>query len=78
MMGKYLPPRLSELKLPLLIMHGTEDRLSNIEGSKLLYKEAGSTDKTLKLYEGYYHEIYNEPERLQVFSDVGAWLTLHL
>jgi acylglycerol lipase len=78
MMGKYLPPRLGELKLPLLILHGTEDRLSNIEGSKLLYKEAGSTDKTLKLYEGYYHEIYNEPERLQVFSDVGAWLTLHL
>lgn len=75
---KYLPPRLGELKLPLFIMHGTEDRLSNLEGSTLLYKEAGSTDKTLKLYEGYYHEIYNEPERLQVFSDVEAWLERHL
>ena len=78
MMDKYLPPRMQQIKLPILIMHGTEDRLMNKEGSTLIYNAAGSSDKTLKLYEGYYHEIYNEPERGQVFSDVEAWLTRHI
>jgi len=78
MMDKYLPSRIPELKLPMLIMHGTEDHLMNKEGSTLLYNKVSSPDKTLKFYEGYYHEIYNEPERLQVFSDVEAWLTKHL
>jgi len=78
MMDKYLPAKIPELKLPLLIMHGTIDHLMNKEGSALLYNTASSTDKTLKFYEGYYHEIYNEPERLQVFSDVEAWLERHL
>jgi acylglycerol lipase len=78
MMDKYLPSRIPELKLPMLIMHGTEDHLMNKEGSTLLYNKVSSPDKTLKFYEGYHHEIYNEPERLQVFSDVEAWLTKHL
>ena len=78
MMDKYLPPRMQQIKLPILIMHGTEDRLMNKEGSSLIYNAAGSSDKTLKFYEGYYHEIYNEPERGQVFSDVEAWLTRHI
>jgi alpha-beta hydrolase superfamily lysophospholipase len=78
MMEKYLPPRLHELKLPLLIIHGSEDRLSNKEGSVFLYKEASSSDKTLKLYDGFYHEIYNEPERAQVFADVETWLARHV
>ena len=78
MMDKYLPARMSELKLPLLIMHGKADRLTNQEGSTLLYNAASSQDKTLKFYEGFYHEIYNEPERGPVFSDVEAWLTRHL
>ena len=77
-MEKYLPPRLGEIELPLLIMHGGEDRLSNKEGSIFLYKGAASTDKILKIYEGLYHEIYNEPERAQVFADVETWLARHL
>lgn len=78
MMEKYLPPRLGELKSPLLVLHGGEDRLSNKEGSIFLYKGAASPDKTLKIYEGLYHEIYNEPERVQVFADVETWLAKHL
>jgi len=77
-MEQYLPPRLGEIKLPLLILHGGEDRLSNKEGSIFLYKGAASTDKILKIYEGLYHEIYNEPERAQVFADVETWLARHL
>jgi alpha-beta hydrolase superfamily lysophospholipase len=78
LMDKYLPARIPELKLPLLIMNGTEDHLMNKEGSTLLYNMAASPDKTLKFYEGFYHEIYNEPERGQVFADVEAWLARHI
>ncbi len=77
-MERYLSPRLGEIKPPLLIMHGGEDRLSNKEGSVFLYQGAASPDKTLKIYEGLYHEIYNEPERAQVFADIEAWLARHL
>lgn len=70
--------RVPEIRLPILIMHGAADRLSNPRGSKILYREASSADKTLKLYHGYHHEIFNEPGRQQVFADVEAWLDTHI
>lgn len=70
--------QVSQLHLPLLIMHGTADRLVDPQGSPWLYEAVASTDKTLKLYEGYYHEIFNEPEHEQVLADVEAWLQAHL
>lgn len=73
-----LPARLGEIKLPILIMQGSEDRLSDPEGSRILYERVGSEDKTLKIYEGYYHEIFNEPEREQVFRDMEEWLVAHI
>jgi len=66
--------RLSQFSLPLLVMHGGADRLTDPEGSRRLYEQAASQDKTLKLYPGLYHELLNEPERLQVTSDLVAWL----
>jgi alpha-beta hydrolase superfamily lysophospholipase len=69
-----LQSRLSEITLPLLIMQGTHDRISDPSSSKLLFDGVSSKDKTMKLYEGFYHEIFNDPERLQVFSDMEAWL----
>lgn len=63
-----------ELNLPILIMHATADRLSNPEGSTMLYKLVNSRDKTLKLYEGLYHEIFNEPEHRQVLAYMETWL----
>lgn len=67
----------AEIRLPVLIMHGSADRLASPEGSKMLYREVNSTDKTLKIYEGYWHEIFNEPGRGQVLADVASWLELH-
>jgi len=72
------PEQVSGLRLPILIMHGTADRLVDPQGSPWLYEAVGSTDKTLKLYEGCYHEIFNEPEHEQVLADVEAWLQAHL
>jgi len=58
-------------------MHGTADRLSHPASSQMLYERIGSADKTLKLYDGFYHETFNEPEHEQVFSDMETWLETH-
>jgi alpha-beta hydrolase superfamily lysophospholipase len=75
---KTIPPRLPTLKLPILIMQGTEDRLSNPEGSSMIFERVSSSDKTLKRYDGLFHEIFNEPERATVFADMRKWLAAHL
>jgi acylglycerol lipase len=77
-MWKQLPDQMPKIKLPILIMHGQADQLSDPQGSKLLFERVGSKDKTLKIYENFYHEIGNEPEREQVFADMEAWLKKHI
>ena len=69
---------MEKISLPLLLFHGGEDRLAPPIGSKNLFQRAGSVDKTLKVYEGLYHEVFNEPEREQVLSDLAGWLDAHL
>ena len=66
--------RTQEIKLPLFVMHGTEDHLTNPQGSQRLFELASSEDKELKLYEGFYHEILNEPEKERVLGDIARWL----
>lgn len=66
--------QISEIHLPIMVMHGAADRLSDPKGSEMLYQKASSADKTLKVYEGYYHEIFNEPGREQVLADAESWL----
>jgi alpha-beta hydrolase superfamily lysophospholipase len=62
------------ITVPLLVMHGTEDGLTDAAGSEDLYQRAATPDKTLKLYDGLYHEILNEPEQEEVMSDMISWL----
>ncbi len=66
--------RLEELRLPLLVMHGTADRITNPAGSQLLYDRAQSEDKTLKWWDDFWHEIFNEPEKDQVLEFMIQWL----
>ena len=73
-----LQSKISELSLPILIMQGSADRISDPSSSTMLFDGVKSKDKTLKLYEGFYHEIFNDPERRQVFLDLEAWLKLHV
>ncbi len=73
-----LPLQIPEINLPVLIMHATADRLSNPEGSTVFYELVNSKDKTLKHYEGLYHEIFNEPEHKQVLAYMEAWLAARL
>jgi alpha-beta hydrolase superfamily lysophospholipase len=64
----------ARITLPLLIVQGSEDKLVDPAGAKLLYDAVSSGDKTLNIYEGFYHEVCNEPECHQVLSDIEAWL----
>jgi acylglycerol lipase len=44
----------------------------------MLYDKASSIDKTIKIYQGLYHEVFNEPERNRVLKDVEVWLAAHI
>jgi acylglycerol lipase len=70
--------RQQAIALPILIMHGTADGLAHVSHSERLYAGISSVDKTLKLYPGLYHEIFNEPDRSRVFTDLNKWLTAQL
>lgn len=72
--GRAARDRLGELHLPILLMHGTGDKLTPVSGSQWIYEKAESADKTLKLYEGLYHEVFNEPEQETVIGDMIGWL----
>jgi acylglycerol lipase len=62
------------ITVPLLIQVGTADELVPPAASDFVYEGAGSADKTIKRYEGLFHEILNEPERDEVVADTLAWL----
>jgi alpha-beta hydrolase superfamily lysophospholipase len=66
------------ITLPLLIMHGTGDHVAKVEGSQFFYDTAGAKDKTLKLYEGHYHDLLNDLGKERVMADVLGWLNAHL
>jgi acylglycerol lipase len=61
---------------PLLLMHGTADRLTSFEGSKDFAAKAKG-DVTFKAWEGLFHEIHYEPEREAVFSTTIDWIKAH-
>ncbi len=71
--------RVSELKMPLLLFHGTEDQLADFNSSKITYERAQSKDKELYLFENLYHETMNEPEkdRKKVLDQVSKWIVKH-
>ena len=67
-----------KITLPVLILHGTSDKATKPSGSKRFYETAGSKDKTLKLYEGHYHDLLNDVGKEQVMGDILGWLDAHL
>jgi alpha-beta hydrolase superfamily lysophospholipase len=63
-----------QIKTPILVMHGTEDRLASVDATKRLFESIGSSDKELVIYPGFYHELFNEPDKQEVFERVTEWL----
>jgi alpha-beta hydrolase superfamily lysophospholipase len=73
-----LPERARAIQVPVLIMYGSGDHLAPPAGAIMLDSVISSQDKTLKIYDGLYHEIFNEPERDEVLDDLVAWLSAHV
>ena len=70
----YVRARMQNINLPVLILQGSADRIVHPEGAQAFLAGIDSDDKTLKIYEGWYHELFNEPEREAVLTDVLRWL----
>jgi len=66
------------ITIPLLILHGTADKVTNPKGSQFFYETAGSADKTLKLYDGHVHDLLNDLGREAVMADIVHWVTARL
>ncbi len=62
------------ITLPVLILHGTADRATMPSGSQLFFDTAGSKDKTLKLYDGHYHDLLNDVGKDAVLADIKSWI----
>ena len=62
------------ITLPVLILHGTADKATKPAGSQQFFDEAGSADKTLRLYEGHYHDLLNDFGKEQVIDDIAGWI----
>ncbi len=74
----FIQAHLADVKVPFLVMHGTMDKATNLEGSVELAEKASSTDKTLKKWEGTYHDLLHEPEKQQVIDLVTSWVVARL
>jgi alpha-beta hydrolase superfamily lysophospholipase len=64
--------------LPVLILQGSEDRLSDPGATQWFSQAVASADRTLNLYPGLYHEVMNEPEKDRIREDVIGWLDAHV
>ena len=66
------------ITLPVLILHGTLDKVTKPSGSQLFYDTAGSVDKNVKLYEGYYHDLLHDVDKEKVMADITGWINARL
>lgn len=75
---EYVKDKFNTINLPILVMHGADDKITDPIGSQMLYDGVLSTDKTLKYFDGLYHEIFNEPEREDVINFALDWIKSRL
>jgi alpha-beta hydrolase superfamily lysophospholipase len=66
--------RADQITAPVLVMHGTEDRLASVDATRRLFERIAGSDKELVIYPGFYHELFNEPDKQEVFERVTGWL----
>ncbi len=64
-----------QIRTPVFVMHGTKDRLASLDATKALFDQIASSDKELAIYDGYYHELFNEPEKRELFERASLWLS---
>jgi alpha-beta hydrolase superfamily lysophospholipase len=66
------------ITLPVLILHGSGDQNTKPSGSQHFYNMAGSGDKTLKVYEGGFHDLLNDLDKRVVMQDIQNWIDARL
>ena len=76
--GQSMPQRAQAITKPLLVVHGSDDRLIRARGSERLVECVASEDVHLKIYPGLFHEVFNEPEQDLVLDDVVSWIEARL
>lgn len=69
--------KMPALKVPFITLHGTKDGLTNPDGSRELFKSSQSTDKSIRIYEGVFHDLLHEPEKEKIYGDILSWLNAH-
>jgi alpha-beta hydrolase superfamily lysophospholipase len=67
-----------KITIPVLILHGTGDKVTLPSGSQFFFDKTGSKDKTLKLYEGHYHDLLADLGKEEVMADIIAWTDKHV
>ena len=71
-------PRIARnMRLPLLVQSGGDDRLVDLKATRAVFSAYGGEDKALQVYEGFFHEVYNEVERVRPLNDLVEWLKVH-
>lgn len=74
---KDIKSRAGEIDLPVLFLHGENDRAVSSSGARFMYENIASTDKTLRIYPGCLHEPHNDIIHKEVISDILDWLEKH-
>jgi alpha-beta hydrolase superfamily lysophospholipase len=72
------PAEAATLAIPVLVMHGSDDRLVPLRFTRHVHECLRPAARTIRYYAGLYHELFNEPERAQVYADLEAWLERQL
>lgn len=75
--GKWCLENAARFEIPVLLTHGTHDRISSQTGTSRFYENCASVDKKLVLYEGLYHEVYNEIGKEKPLNDLKNWVLDH-
>jgi acylglycerol lipase len=75
---QYVGRQAAQITLPITIVQGGADKLIDPDGAQMLYHAVRSTDKEIRIYDGFYHEVFNEPEHEKVLCDIDRWLETHL
>lgn len=73
-MMQFIQGQAENFELPVLLIHGDADRLTNPKGSELLAIKAKSTDKTFKIFPGGFHELINDSDRKEVMQLICDWV----
>jgi alpha-beta hydrolase superfamily lysophospholipase len=68
----------SKLTLPCLVMVGSGDGIVDSSATQEFFRKVASPDKTLKVYDGFYHELFSEPEKEALLSEMSGWISTRI